>query len=92
MWEFIRTPVAQTVIWSAILAALVLIGVFVVAKFRESAVRSAPVTSDLLSSFREMQQQGDLSETEFRTIKTKLGATLQDQLTDSGDKSCDDRE
>ncbi len=91
MWEFIRTPIAQAVLWAAILAALVLIGVFIVAKFRESAVGTAPETSDLLSSFREMQQQGDLSETEFRTIKTQLGATLQNQLTDSGDKSCDDR-
>jgi len=91
MLEFIRTPIAQAVLWTTILVILVSVGVFVVAKFRDRAVGSAPLTPDLLSTFREMQQQGDLSETEFRTIKTKLGATLHDPVTDSGNTSYDEQ-
>jgi len=89
MLEFLRTPIAQAVLWFAVLVILVTVAVFVVAKFRDRAVRSAPVTSDMLSSFREMAQQGDLSEAEFRTIRTKLGATLQDPITGSGNDSYD---
>lgn len=91
MLEFLRSPIAQAVLWTAVLVGLVMIGIFVVAKFRESAVGSARQTTDLLTTFREMQQQGDLSDAEFRTIKTKLGATLQDRITESGDTGCDDR-
>lgn len=91
MLEFLHTPVAQSVLWFTILVVLVAIGAFVVAKFRDRAVGSAPASSDLLSSFREMEQQGDLTEAEFRTIKTKLGATLQDSITDAGHKVCDER-
>ena len=87
MLEFLRTPIAQAVIWLTVLTVLVVVGAYVVAKFRGRAVGAAPEASDMLSTFREMRQQGDLSEAEFRTIKTKLGATLPEQLTDSGDKS-----
>ena len=51
-----------------------------VLRFRGRAVSAVPPASDMLANFREMARQGDIDETEFRTIKTMLGAKLQDEL------------
>lgn len=89
MLEFLRTPLAQAVLWFSILTALIAIGVYVVAKFRDRAVGSESETGDMLTSFREMRQQGDLSETEFRTIKTMLGGTPSNKVTERGNDGCE---
>lgn len=80
MLDFLRGPTAQMVIWLAVLACLISVGVYVVLRFRGRAVGNVAPTSDMLANFREMAQQGDINETEFRTIKTMLGAKLQGEL------------
>ena len=39
--------------------------------------------SNQLTFFREMRQRGELSETEFRSIKTALGTKLREQIESS---------
>lgn len=82
MQELVNGAVGQTVIWTAVLVILIVIGRFIVLRFRDRAVSADQVPSDLLSNFREMAQQGDIDEAEYRTIKTMLGGRLQ---TESGD-------
>jgi hypothetical protein len=82
MQELVNGAVGQTVIWSAVLVILIVIGRFIVLRFRDRAVGTEQVSSDLLSNFREMAQQGDIDEAEYRTIKTMLGGRLQ---AESGD-------
>ena len=44
-----------------------------------------PTASELMSKFRELHSRGELSDAEFRTIKTTLAARLQEELKDNGE-------
>jgi hypothetical protein len=80
MLEFLRTPTAQAVIAVAVLAALSMVGYYVVLRFRGRTGEDRQSASDWLSSYRELHQQGDISDAEYRTIKTVLGDKLQKEL------------
>lgn len=79
MLDFLRTWPAQLVIGVTILAVLSVVGWYVVAKFRDSTGDDGLSASELLSNFREIHQQGDIDESEYRKIKTALGAKLQQE-------------
>jgi hypothetical protein len=66
------------------LAILVTVGIYLADTFRVKAVQKEPLTSELLTNFRQMQDRGVLSEEEFRTIKTSLTEELQQELSDNG--------
>ena len=86
MAEFFHDPIVQLVIWIAVFSALVAIAVFVSLRIRAESVQKEPVASEMLSKFRELRGQGDLSEEEFRTIKTALAEQLQEELKDNEGK------
>ena len=62
----------QLVVWGAVLALLLVISYFVVRKLRGFAVGNDETPLELLTNFREMKVQGDISDKEFRTIKALL--------------------
>jgi uncharacterized membrane protein len=68
------------------LAILVAVAGYVITKIRPKTVQKERGTSDLLSKFRELHSQGELSDEEFRTIKTTLATELQDELRGKGEK------
>ena len=68
--------------WRSVLA----VAYYVIAKIRPKPVQKEPQASQWLSKYRELHSQGELSDEEFRTIKTKLAAQLQDELKDNGEK------
>jgi len=72
------------VLWTAILAALVAVAIYVIKKVRDKAVQKEPTASELLSKFRELHSRGELSDAEFRTIKTTLASQLHEELKDNG--------
>ncbi|MGO8749307.1 MAG: hypothetical protein ACLQNE_25380 [Thermoguttaceae bacterium] len=79
----------QLVVWGALLAILVAVGVYVLKRIRAESVQNEPVTSELMSKFREIHARGGLSEAEFRNIKTKLSASLQkefQEIRENGEK------
>ena len=86
MAEFIEDPIVQLVIWLAVFSALVAVAAYIIMRLRTEAVQNEPVASELLSKFRELHGQGDLSEEEFRTIKTTLAEQLQEELKDNEGK------
>jgi hypothetical protein len=86
MAEFLKTSTAQAVIWTAVLVFFIALACFVVLKFRDRAFNDQGAATDLLSNFQEMEQQGDISDAEFRTIKTMLGTKFQRGLKDNGEK------
>jgi len=86
MTEFFQEPVVQLILWCAVFAALAAVAVFITLRIREEAVQKEPPSSELLSKFRELHAEGDLSEEEFRTIKTTLAEQLQDELKDNEEK------
>ena len=83
MQEFLRTPIASAVLWITVLLVMLAVGYYVVRRFRDRIDDDRQTASELLTNFREMRQEGDISEMEFRTIKTVLGRKLQDELKDA---------
>ena len=67
------------------LAILVSVGIYLTEKFRANPLQKEPATSEMLTKFREMLDRGELSEEEFRTIKTSLTEQLQQELNDNGE-------
>ena len=86
MADFFKDPIVQLVIWLAVFSALVAIAAYIIMRLRTEPVQQEPVASELLSKFRDLHGQGDLSEEEFRTIKTTLAEQLQEELKDNEGK------
>lgn len=80
MPDFLQSTGAQVVIWLALCAILVVVGIYVVAKVRQTFSEREPATHDLLANFRELHSQGELSDEEYRTIKATLAARLQREI------------
>ncbi len=80
MSELLQRPETRLVILAAVTAALAAVGIYVVAKVRRSFVESGPTANDLITNFRELHSEGELSDEEYRTIKATLAARLQQQL------------
>lgn len=75
----------ELIIWTAVVAALLAVGIYLIGKVRSASVQHEPTASELISKFRESHSRGELSDEEFRTIKTTLGARLQEELNDDGE-------
>jgi len=84
MWHYLQTPPARAVLWGSFALILSVVAWYVVRRFRDQTEHDGD-TSAQLTKFREMKRQGVLSDAEFRTIKTVLGAQVQNEL--NGDKS-----
>lgn len=82
--EFLQTPPAQAVILLAVVLIMSIVGVYVSLRFRDGAEQK-DTSSNMLTKFREMRQQGHLDDTEYRTIKTSLSEKLHEELNDDGD-------
>lgn len=85
MKAFLQTPTAQWVLLFAATAVLAAVAVYVVGAVRAAWIGRETPTSDLISSFHELHSQGELSDEEFRTIKTRLSGRLQSELKDTKD-------
>jgi uncharacterized membrane protein len=84
MPNFLQSTAAQVVIWLAVCAALVVVGIYVVGKVRQTLSESEPQGHDLMANFRELHSQGELSDEEYRTIKATLAARLQREIKGKG--------
>ena len=82
MKDFLLSPLPQVVIWMAVLSIIVVMGIYVVGRFRDRTDDNRQTADQLLTNFRELHHQGDIDDAEFRTIKTVLGTKLQEELRD----------
>ena len=80
--EFLLQPIPQVVIWSTVLVIVILTSIYVVKKFRDQIDEDMPGPIEHMSFFREIYDEGDITETEFRTIKTVLSEQLEGALND----------
>jgi hypothetical protein len=76
----------QMLVSLGILAGLIAVGVLVVQRFRGSSAGEGRPEGELLSKFKEMRHEGDISEKEYRTIKAVLGDQLQRDVKDGKNK------
>ena len=85
MQRLLEAGADELVIWIAVLAALLAVAIYVIRKVRGAPVQHEPKASELMSKFRESHTRGELSDEEFRTIKTTLGRQLREELKDDGE-------
>ena len=86
MKEFLLSLPAQAVIWTALAFLMTALGYYVVESLRGRDGEDQQTANQLLTNFRELHHQGDIDDSEFRTIKTVLGAELQQELSDADDE------
>ncbi|MAV34366.1 MAG: hypothetical protein CMJ59_02815 [Planctomycetaceae bacterium] len=87
MMDFLLQPVPQAVIWTAVFVVLIVIGIYIVKRFRDQIDEDMPGPNEHISFFREIYDEGDITETEFRTIKTVLSEQLEGTLSDPDEES-----
>ena len=80
MSEFLSTPPAQAVIWVTVALVMSFVAWYGLSAWRDRA-KDEDTSSDHLTKFRELEQEGVLSEKEFRTIKTVLAPRMRAELT-----------
>jgi uncharacterized membrane protein len=84
MERFWQTEPEWLVLWTAVLMILVAIAWYVIAQIRPKPAQKERMASQWLSKCRESHSRGELTDEEFRTIKTTLAPRLQDELNGSG--------
>ncbi len=84
MWDFLHTSTAQLVLGFSAVAILVAIGIYVAGRVKSSVREDGITTNEMLTNFRELHSQGELSDGEYRTIKAMLSARLQEEIRESG--------
>ena len=74
--------IRATLLFAAIFA-LAAVALTVARKLRDRAAKDKLDRHEMMSKFRELHEQGGLSDEEFRTIKAKLASELKAELNDS---------
>ena len=77
--EILSTPTAQAVVFVAIALIASFVAIYLLLSWRDRNNHKI-TTNDHLTEFREMHQRGMISESEFRTIKRRLGSKLREEV------------
>ncbi len=85
MQRLLDAGAKELVIWIAGLAILLAVAIYVIGKVRAAPAQHEPTASELMSKFRESHSRGELSDEEFRTIKTTLERQLREELKGDGE-------
>jgi uncharacterized membrane protein len=86
MSPFVDELAREMVFWAAVLAAVAAVAIYVIGRVRRGPAQQERAANDLLSKFRDLHARGELSDAEFRTIKTTLAVRLDNELKDNGEK------
>ena len=70
----------QLLVSVAILIGLVIVATLVVQRYRGGAAQTGASPGELLTNFQEMRERGDISDADYRRIKSVLGDKIQDDL------------
>jgi len=75
------------VVGIGMLIALVLAGVMIVQRFRGNAAGRGGTASELIANFQEMHSRGDITDADYRRIKSVLGEQLHGEFRNDKDKA-----
>lgn len=82
MWDPFGGLVRGALLFAAIFA-LTAMAISLARRFRDRTADDSADSTDMLSKFRELHDQGGLSDEEFRTIKTKLAGDVKPEINDN---------
>jgi uncharacterized membrane protein len=83
MLEFPTIPLAQALLMLGVGVALLAGLVYLARRFRDDDDDDRSPAHNMLTKFRDLHSKGELSDEEFRTIKTKLADQLRAELKDT---------
>ena len=86
MDRFWQSEPEWLILWLAALAVLITVAWYVIGKIHPKSIQKERWANESLSKFRELHSKGELSNEEFRTIKTNLEAQIQNELSDNDEK------
>ena len=72
--------VARVLLWLAVMVLLTAGVVYLIRRMRDTGGEATESSGELLTKFRDIHAQGDLSDEEFRSIKSRLAAKMQTEL------------
>ncbi len=81
--DLLQWEVVALVAVVAFVLSLIVIGSYVITRIRTNSSDQRHDTSGMLTNFRELHSEGELSDDEYREIKTKLAGRLREELKDS---------
>jgi uncharacterized membrane protein len=84
---FLQEHLPQIMLWVLVGVVLVAIGVFIIRRFPKGAEDDKLATSDMMDAFRDLHARGQLSDDEYRSIKTKLATRLKEELADPDEEA-----
>jgi hypothetical protein len=79
-----KTGLEELVLWLAVLMILVAVACYVAEKIRPKPEKKELAGSQWLSKCRDLHSRGELSDEEFRTIKTTFAAQLREESSHNG--------
>lgn len=82
MWNFLNQTPVQAALSLLTLLVLCIVGYVVLVRLRDSSRKRGQSLADVLGNFEEMRREGDISESEFRTIEAVLGKKAASVKTD----------
>ena len=77
---------AQLITGLGLLLGLLIVAVLVVQRFRGGAADKGRTPAEMLTNFEEMRTRGDISDADYRKVKSVLGAQLQGELKHGKDR------
>lgn len=81
--DFLNNALVQMFIWSTVAVLVFAGGLYLIVKVRSSLRDETSGSSEMINNFRELHDRGELSDEEYRTIKTMLATRLQQELKGS---------
>jgi len=76
----------EILIWVTVLLIIIVWGSFAIRKIRVKSLQHEPNTEELLTKFSECHTKGELSDEEFRKIKSMLADEIQQEVKLNGSK------
>ncbi len=86
MLDFLQDTSTRVVLGVGGLVILLLVAFYVVRRLRGHTGEDESVTHEVITNFQEMHDEGDISDDEYRKLKTVLDRNLRRELNDTGDK------
>jgi hypothetical protein len=77
---------SEALVWTGLALCALGSGILLLRNLRSGSAKQESTASELLSKFRELHSEGELSDAEYRTIKTQLAAELQQQIKGNVEK------
>lgn len=87
--DLLNPYVLELFVWLIVLIVLVALAARVIKRIRPKPIQQELGAGDLLAKYHELRSRGELSDAEFRTIRTTLARRFPNELKGEDETGCD---